>query len=475
MAGASLTVIQLARLGDLAQILPLIQALQRGGPVRLLCDSSVREWADLLPGVDEVRCLDTRQWRSRSLGRLMEINPLLNDLRAEIAPFADHPENVYPLNDFPTANLLASSFCSGHFDSAFLSRLLLVRSYIRLIASIHPINRIHLSDLWRSLAGTQFAPTPFESNNRRKSKHLWAFILGSGAKCRRLEPEDFAAWWLAIPADDRPEAVLIGGPGEEDLAARFIARTGECSASILNLVGVCSPAKLLEIFRNIDLVIGVDTGPLHWATVMGTRVLGVYFGEAGFHDTGPYGNGNLVLSPNCPEYPCHPDRAQGCGWRCRTAFKNPGNVAGLLTSLARGENPCSDPFGDLKLSQSSLETYGNRFESFSNEPDSPEITVFSDLVRSVLGLDSRVRENDNTGGNDKIKQLHRWCAAWIDQIKGFSFGAAIPEKGQADARAESSKTIRSARDELLSRSNAENEDPAAERCVFSGQPESVGA
>ena len=60
---------QLARLGDLAQTLRLIEKLGTNG-LSLICDSATESWARLLPRVSQIRILDTRKWRSHSLENL---------------------------------------------------------------------------------------------------------------------------------------------------------------------------------------------------------------------------------------------------------------------------------------------------------------------------------------------------------------------------------------------------------------------
>lgn len=484
-------IIQLARLGDLAQTIPLIRALGRDKPVHLVCDAVVKDWAGLLPGVSHLHCLDTRKWRSRCSKGLEGIGSLLDDLRAELAGLDHcHAREVYPLNDFPIANLLAAELASPQGDWAN-THLLLVRSYIRLMGSLHRLNRIHLSDLWLSLSGkslplekaplkipasgTQFALTVLESFDRRNIKRRWAVILGSGAKSRRFEPEDFAAWWSALPTDDRPGLVLLGGPGEEALGAQFTSKVKDPSPEILNLTGVCSPAELLGVFAAVDLVIGVDTGPLHWAAAVGTKTLGLYFGEAGFHDTGPYGNGHLVVHPDCPEYPCHPARASGCGWRCKEAYRQPGNMAGLLMVQAQGRTFAGPPSG-LRLSVSRLNTGGNRYGSWDGSVDSPEITAFEILARRILRLEGQSGEDAIPNlSAAQMKQLQTLCAAWVGEVEQLSFGAAIPNEIQQEARGSASDRIRQVSLEFLPGWNAEYERPAAERCLFSGQLACPGA
>jgi ADP-heptose:LPS heptosyltransferase len=63
-----------------------------------------------------------------------------------------------------------------------------------------------------------------------------------------------------------PKALAVWGPGERELAEAIGAR-------------VAPPTNLRElagILQNAEVVIGGDTGPLHLADALGTKVIGLY-------------------------------------------------------------------------------------------------------------------------------------------------------------------------------------------------------
>ena len=74
-----------------------------------------------------------------------------------------------------------------------------------------------------------------------------------------------------------PKALAVWGPGERELAAAIGAR-------------VAPPTNLRElawILQKAELVIGADTGPLHLADALGTKVIGLY-GPTNPRRNGPY-------------------------------------------------------------------------------------------------------------------------------------------------------------------------------------------
>jgi lipopolysaccharide heptosyltransferase I len=82
-----------------------------------------------------------------------------------------------------------------------------------------------------------------------------------------------------------PRALAVWGPGERELAEAIGAR-------------VAPPTNLRElagILQKADVVIGSDTGPLHLAAALGTKVVGLY-GPTDPRRNGPYGQLDHVVS-----------------------------------------------------------------------------------------------------------------------------------------------------------------------------------
>ena len=80
------------------------------------------------------------------------------------------------------------------------------------------------------------------------------------------------------------KALVVWGPGERDLADAIGARL----APPTNL------RELASILRNAAVVIGGDTGPLHLAAALGTKVVGLY-GPTDPRRNGPYGQLSHVI------------------------------------------------------------------------------------------------------------------------------------------------------------------------------------
>ena len=85
-------------------------------------------------------------------------------------------------------------------------------------------------------------------------------------------------------------AVLVGGPDEESEAAQ-IARA--CAESPLVLTGKTTLGQLAGVLARSALMVGSDSGPLHLAVALGTRVVGLY-GATSWVRYGPFGQPDAV-------------------------------------------------------------------------------------------------------------------------------------------------------------------------------------
>jgi heptosyltransferase-2/heptosyltransferase-3 len=98
-------------------------------------------------------------------------------------------------------------------------------------------------------------------------------------------PERWAAVADALQRDGA-QIVLTGGPDEQALVAAVAAYM---ATPARQLAGKTSIGQLAALLRQAELVLGVDSGPLHLAAAQGTRTLHLYGpGDAGRF--GPWGD-----------------------------------------------------------------------------------------------------------------------------------------------------------------------------------------
>lgn len=123
--------------------------------------------------------------------------------------------------------------------------------------------------------------------------------------------------------------VLIGGEEDRVSADRFL-RLGP--ANVLDLVGTLSIRMSAAVLSRCDILVSGDTGPLHLATAVGTRVIGL-FGAADPRRTGPIGRGHIVVQPDLACVPCRKRRCP-LGIRvCMEAIAPEEVVSRILSSM----------------------------------------------------------------------------------------------------------------------------------------------
>lgn len=71
----------------------------------------------------------------------------------------------------------------------------------------------------------------------------------------------------------------------------------------LNLEGKTSLLELAHLYKQAELLITPDSGPMHIAAAVGTPVIAL-FGASAYWRTGPYGLGHTIIRANLPCSPC---------------------------------------------------------------------------------------------------------------------------------------------------------------------------
>lgn len=132
-------------------------------------------------------------------------------------------------------------------------------------------------------------------------------LLQPGARWlnKRWPAESFAELVRRLAASC-PEARLavLGGEEDHSLGATISAAAPE---RCLDLTGQLSLPEMVECIRQSELLITNDTGPMHVAAALGTRVVAL-FGPTEPRRTGPYGQWRHVLQLDLPCVPCMKSR-----------------------------------------------------------------------------------------------------------------------------------------------------------------------
>lgn len=310
-------VIQLARLGDLVQTIPVITALKESSPERtvdLLCPAHVAELGRLLQEVSAVVPWDGAAWHRRAASA--ELGVLARHLAEADADLRAMTDNLYDhafvLNQHARAIMagaLLAQESSGAVSGGPGNRTLSPwASYIRGVAASKQSHRIHLADAFCGMCGLvppkHISPIPVPSTALPsdlepigQSEGDWIGLLVGAGEPDRLVPIEVWERVVAECLERRPAGriVLIGNQHEQERARTIQeALSPFLLGRVWDTTGRLSLIQLAGLLTRCQVVVGADTGPLHLAAAVGTRVIGWYFARARVHETGPYGSGHWI-------------------------------------------------------------------------------------------------------------------------------------------------------------------------------------
>jgi heptosyltransferase-2 len=155
-----------------------------------------------------------------------------------------------------------------------------------------------------SLNGTQarWADT-FLSHTGLKGKILVGLNPGATygeAKC--WPPERFAELGRRLKKDHGASILIFGSPRPQEKALNTAIAQG-IGKGCLNLSGETSLLQLATLLRRCRLLVTNDTGTMHIAAAVGTRVVAI-FGPTDHRTTSPLGKGHVIIRRDVSCSPC---------------------------------------------------------------------------------------------------------------------------------------------------------------------------
>jgi len=320
-------VINLMRLGDLVQTSPVLRRLHAEYPesrVSLLVMDLFPETARLLPGVDRLLIFP-----SAALAALLDQEYGWPEAARQLAQwlaesFQQPPDLVVNLTPNRLGSILAFASGAPEIRGMAVDRSwgLATRpawaSYALIVSKTRLANPFNLVDLFLREAGLtpdgqglEVAVPPEAAREAGKvladlkltpDTALVGLLPGASKPERCWPPAQFARV-AALLLEKRPCHFLIFGSAREAPLGEAIAQRLPASAITLFL-GKTSPPVLAAFLKRLDLLITNDTGPMHLAAAVGTPTVALFLASARVQDTGPVGEGHVILEPQLHCHPC---------------------------------------------------------------------------------------------------------------------------------------------------------------------------
>ncbi|MEW6602556.1 MAG: glycosyltransferase family 9 protein, partial [Nitrospirota bacterium] len=229
----------------------------------------------------------------------------------------------------------------------------------------------------------------------REGEMLVGFHLGASKSDKTWPVSSYSELADMIVEAYGARIVLFGSPGEADLAARFETCV---HAKPVNLVGKTNVGELAAILRTCGLFISNDTGPLHIATSVGTRVIDISTANVHFMETGPYGEGHYVIQADLPCVPCGFDVT--CTDMICKSFIKPAAVFEIVRGVLSGDDT---RFNENIPAWNNVQVYRSHFGNDGYLGFAPLIkrhmkkeTLYCMLYRQLWNM-----EDEKTSGDDE--------------------------------------------------------------------------
>lgn len=262
-----LLVLRLSAMGDVIHTIPAVVSLKGSADITWVVEAPYRELVEIVAGVPAIP-VRMKKWAREPRAAIAALRSM-RSFEASI--------DFQGLIKSAMLGALSGAKRRYGFDSSAIREKPALLFTNRKV----PVDtRRHVVDQNLQLAGEVATAQPAAANWQPFPTAMPGFdgavvLLPGAGKPNKLWPvERFRELARRIG----PKALVVWGPGEQQLAEAIGARL----APPTNL------RELAGLLQKAEVVIGADTGPLHLAAALGTKVLGLY-GPTDPRRNGPYG------------------------------------------------------------------------------------------------------------------------------------------------------------------------------------------
>jgi ADP-heptose:LPS heptosyltransferase len=325
----NILILSLTRMGDLIQTTPLIQGLKDKYPdakITLMVSSDFEDAVSLISGVDDSIVFNLRQfkesngWEDESWVKIYRhIESELNSIRdkgydllvnlshSRFSALMVHylkVENVIGFHCSPNGDRLTGHPWMQYFGTEPFNR---------------NFNEFNLVEIFSRSADIDMAGREIQvlENNKdfcidggilsKISKSgddlMIGFQIGSSLENRRWSTGSFAK--LADLLIEKLNArILIFGVASESKSAAEMIKVTRNKDSITDLTGKTDLKQLADLLKGCDYLVTNDTGTMHLAAALKTKIIGLFFAHAHPFETAPYSSGHLIFQARISCAPC---------------------------------------------------------------------------------------------------------------------------------------------------------------------------
>lgn len=440
-------IIHLSRLGDMLQSLPAIKLLKEENPRSRVTYLGITEFCQILKNAPWIDNLVTIPWheigavmgehdevRVEALDHLFKRIPELNDEYEAVINLTHNWVSAY-LSDKVKANEKRGRVFSENNEIKVSGRW---GKYLFAMVRNQGDNPFNLVDIYMGMAGVtnrpaaSYLPTNPAVDDSALSyltdlgcdtgRVSVGFQLGTTKLNKKWPLESFVELGRILSQDLNAQIILFGSEGEREFADRF---KDLADYPFISLIGQTDLGEIGSYLKQVDVLVSNDTGPMHIAAAVGTKVVGIFSGIAYYGVGGPYGSGNIAIQSNYPCAPCTGSTACSDPL-CREIIKPAAVARGVKIALGR-EEPSSCSGNGASMYRSSFKADGTLHYQLINKDTGSflpwlqssnytKVAIIRSLWSGWLGLEPTALDPHLEGHNGQLDEIlsdfFRACTAY---------------------------------------------------------------
>ena len=323
----NILILSMTRMGDMIQTTPLIKGLKEKYPsakITLLVTSDFATAVPLIPHIDDSIVLNFRKfgnqddWTDLSWVKIYRyLEDSLEDLKKrkfDLLVNLSHSKFSALMVRYLGIRNVVGFYCNafgnrmtGHPWMQYFSVEIFNRIYnpFNLVEIFSRSGGVDLTgrsiEVVRSpdlIIANDYIPAEFDDGSV-----LIGFQVGSSLEDRRWPVQSFAELANLLIKNLNARIIIFGVESESEVAENIIGRVDQ-KDKILNLAGKTNLNELSGLLEKCQYLVTNDTGTMHLAAALGTKIVGLFFAHAHPYETAPFSPGHLIFQARISCAPC---------------------------------------------------------------------------------------------------------------------------------------------------------------------------
>ncbi len=316
-------------MGDLIQTTPLIKGLREKHPdakITLMVSSDFASAVSLIPDVDDSIVFNLRQfkdsdeWEDESWVKIYrymesELNKIRDEFYDLLVNLSHSRLSALMVHYLKVKNIIGFH-CNGTGDRMTGHPWM---QYFGTEPFNRSFNEFNLVEIFSRSAGVDLAGKEIQVleqaaenfdddlrvENLKKTEEglVIGFQIGSSLENRRWSTASFAKLADLLIQKLNARILLFGVASESKPAIEMIGLAKEKSR-ITDLTGKTDLSQLTSLLGNCDYLVTNDTGTMHLAAALKTKIIGLFFAHAHPFETAPFSTGHLIFQARISCAPC---------------------------------------------------------------------------------------------------------------------------------------------------------------------------